>query len=94
MHIGQAKVQRTKRTTAGVRVATSKPPREQLRDLIERSGLNMSEVARRMGFAHTSNLHRYMREDTQADRPINVSIVSKLLPVIKAWVIHLSPLLT
>lgn len=84
MHIGQALVaHRNKKAKPGVRVATTnKPPREMLTDLITRSGLTQSEVAKRIGFSHTSGLNRYVRADTQEDRPIAINLVKKLLPVL------------
>lgn len=57
-------------------------PREHLKALIERSGLSQAEIARRMGFASTAGLNRYVRHETQGDRPISAKVVLQLADIL------------
>lgn len=56
-------------------------PREHLRELIRRSGLSQTEVARMMGYSSPAGLNLWLRE-RQGNRPIAPRIVQALAPIL------------
>lgn len=64
------------------RAVANDPPRVLLKSLIDRSGMSQAELARRIGFSHTSGLNAYMRP-VFGDKPIPADILKKLIPHLK-----------
>jgi len=58
------------------------PPRERLKEIVRRSGMSGSQIARELGYASPPGFLRYT-QDKQGDQPIPFPVIKKLIPLVR-----------